>query len=72
MVKEKHTEGFDEGLEELSKTYTPVRKWTEEQVATVKRYYGRVSLEALARVVKHNPSAIRKKVQELGIRAEKE
>jgi hypothetical protein len=53
-------------LEKLIGVGSP-RTYTDQDIARIRRYYGKVPLRALAKVLKRNPDAVMKKANSLGI-----
>lgn len=54
-------------LEQAAATYHPRGEWTAEELAILKRYYGRVPITKLRDHVRHTVDACHRKAQQLGI-----
>lgn len=53
-------------LEALAETYEPpYKRWTKEEEEILRRFHGRVPVEALAKKLNRSLSAIRNKAHEL-------
>lgn len=59
-------EVFIPDLDRAAEKYRPP-DFTAREIAIMQKYYGRVSMTALLRYVRHAPDTIRKKAVELGL-----
>lgn len=55
-------------LEEAAERYRPPPEWTEDEIRTMRTYYGRVPMTKLRKFVRHSDMKIHQKADELGLK----
>jgi hypothetical protein len=55
-------------LEQAAENYRPRGQWSDDEIAILKRYYGRVPITKLRDHVRHSVDACHRMAKELGLK----